>query len=218
MTVVFHNSRLGVFVESKECSANSLRVEDVDLSRKIGRIGYSTAAIEVVIDVLYASDLSRAQETAAPIARDHGLAICTEPALRELYFGSLEGVDVPVLERENPDFVWAWNNDFCNLRCPDGESVVELYARMEAVCARIARENAGKTVCCVTHGAALRALRCVWEGKGVAQINRLGWASNASVSVVTYEDGTYTVQVYGDDAHIADIRTQVGDRAPGECK
>lgn len=170
------------------------------------------------IDVLYASDLSRAQETAAPIARDHGLAICTEVALRELYFGSLEGVDVPVLERENPDFVWAWNNDFCNLRCPDGESVAELYARMEEVCARIARENAGKTVCCVTHGAALRALRCVWEGKGVAQINRLGWASNASVSVVTYEDGTYTVQVYGDDAHIADIRTQVGDRAPGECK
>lgn len=43
-------------------------------------------------DVIYASDLSRAVETAAIVAKPHGLAVRTDPRLREFDFGEWEGL------------------------------------------------------------------------------------------------------------------------------
>ena len=43
------------------------------------------------VDAIYASDLTRAMETAAPLAKRFGLEVIPDAALRELNFGAWEG-------------------------------------------------------------------------------------------------------------------------------
>ncbi len=175
------------------------------------------------IDVVYASDLSRAQDTAAPIAAQRGLAVVVDPDLREMCLGELEGIPAPELYANNPEFMQTWRHDFASVRCPGGESTAELVARAAAVLDKLARANAGKVVCIATHGGMLRAMRCVWDGADLATMNDTPWASNASVSCVEWEDGVYTLLAYSHDAHLGDLCTTVWSaktdaEASKECK
>ena len=52
------------------------------------------------IDAVYASDLARARDTAAPVAEAHGLEVELLPGLREKDFGTWEGLlDTEIRER-----------------------------------------------------------------------------------------------------------------------
>ena len=55
------------------------------------------------IGVVYASDLSRAWQTAQEIARPHGLAVQPEPGLRERAFGRFEGMSFAEIESTLPE-------------------------------------------------------------------------------------------------------------------
>src|SRR5579884_2599336 len=46
----------------------------------------------LALDTMWSSDLRRAQETAAPIARHFGIDYTTSPCLREMNFGLWEGL------------------------------------------------------------------------------------------------------------------------------
>ncbi len=163
------------------------------------------------IDVLYASDLSRAQCTALPIATSHKLPLRIDRDLREMFFGDIEGVPLPEYEKTNPEFVRQWVKDFTKLEIPGGESAAELLARVNTVLDKIVHENKGKTVCIVTHGNTLRAMCCAWHTNRLEDLASTPIPSNASVCHVTWEDGVYTVEQYGYDAHLADMRTVVAE-------
>jgi broad specificity phosphatase PhoE len=64
------------------------------------------------IDAVYASDLARAWETARPIAEKNGLKVISEPRLRELKFGVLEGLTFDEAQAHYPEMMAAWLNDF----------------------------------------------------------------------------------------------------------
>ena len=55
------------------------------------------------IDVLYASDLKRAMETAMAIVERNNMEILPEPRLRELKFGILEGLTFEEAGRRRND-------------------------------------------------------------------------------------------------------------------
>ena len=55
------------------------------------------------VDVIYASDLTRALETAAPLAARFGLTVTPDPLLRELNFGAWEGQSFNDVNAENPE-------------------------------------------------------------------------------------------------------------------
>ena len=55
------------------------------------------------VDAIYASDLTRAMETAAPLAERFGLPVIPDPQLRELNFGAWEGRNFNDVNAENPD-------------------------------------------------------------------------------------------------------------------
>jgi alpha-ribazole phosphatase/probable phosphoglycerate mutase len=116
--------------------------------------GIADAHVKLVIS----SDLRRAQETAAPIARKFQVDHLLRPGLREIYFGEWEGLSWQQIETRDPDLARRWHHDFPRVAIPGGELLEDFEAR-------VAREldylrtlpDEGATVV-VAHGGVLRTM------------------------------------------------------------
>jgi broad specificity phosphatase PhoE len=104
----------------------------------------------VRLAAVYSSDLTRARETAAMVARAHSLDVLVERRLREKNFGSWEGLtDVEIADRF-PDAVRG--------RWGDGETTEQVATRVVEVIDVIRARHGDGTVLVVSHGGPLRAI------------------------------------------------------------
>jgi probable phosphoglycerate mutase len=102
------------------------------------------------LTAIYASDLERARETAAAVARVHGLEVTVDPDLREKHFGSWEGLTDLEIAARFPDAVRG--------RWGDGETTEEVAARVLGALERIRARHGSGSVLVVSHGGPLRAI------------------------------------------------------------
>jgi probable phosphoglycerate mutase len=110
---------------------------------------------------LISSDLLRARQTAEHCARATGLEVTVTPALREQGYGVLEGRP----SRELWDVV-DWTDP--HWAAEGGESLAQLYARVEGFLAQLRAEPPADVVALVTHGDTIRAAQAVVAGAGPA--------------------------------------------------
>ncbi len=157
------------------------------------------------IDAVYSSDLLRATETVAPAAAEHGLTVIPRRGLREIFAGDWEGQRYDDLAVRWPEARATWKNNIGFACPPNGESVMELYARIEQTLAEIAAENEGKTVLCGTHATPVRATTAHLMGLGLEGMASIPWAPNASITTVVYEDGIPHLVGTAEDAHLAGV-------------
>lgn len=162
---------------------------------------------DYAIDRLYSSDLLRAVETAAPLARVKGLSIIRKSGLREIDTGDWTGRTFDELSAEYPEDFRIWREELGRFRCPGGESIAQLSRRVVRTLEVIIAEKSGKTVCVVTHATPIRVLQAHWLGKDVAYASRLSYVGNSSVTVVEHEDGAYRVRRLGDTEHLEQYKT-----------
>lgn len=103
---------------------------------------------ERMIATVYASPLTRAQETAEPVAERHGLPIVTDERLIESG-NVLEGTAVSLkrLARNPVNWRYLWNPFTPSW----GEPYTEVVARMWAAVERARDENGGQETVCVSH-------------------------------------------------------------------
>ncbi len=101
---------------------------------------------------VYASDLSRALETATPIAQQKDLAIQKEPRLRELDFGDFEGRSAVELRQQYPDWFRRFVSTKPDFEVPNGESYPTFFGRVTGALSDIAPKYAGENVLVVVHG------------------------------------------------------------------
>ncbi|MGY1496338.1 histidine phosphatase family protein [Streptomyces sp. QTS52] len=107
------------------------------------------------IDALYASTLTRAQLTAAPLAVARGLDVRVRDGIREVAAGDLEMRGDSEAAHTYMTTLFAWAAGDTELRMPGGENGVEALGRFDAVVAEAAGSGAG-AVAMVSHGAAIR--------------------------------------------------------------
>ncbi len=103
------------------------------------------------IEVIYSSDLTRARQTAEPLASAKGLRVMEHPGLREIFAGAddMSSDWVPYVS-----VLDTWHTDPEN-KLPGGESWPEFQRRFEAAIAEIAATGV-EVAALVSHGAALR--------------------------------------------------------------
>ena len=111
---------------------------------------------ERMIATVYASPLTRAQETAEPVAERHGLPIITDERLIESG-NVLEGTAVSLkhLARNPVNWRYLWNPFTPSW----GEPYTEVVARMWAAVGRARDENGGQEAVCVSHQLPIWATR-----------------------------------------------------------
>ena len=149
------------------------------------------------IAAIYASDLSRAYDTALAVSRHTGVPVQAEPGLRERSFGEFEGRTFAEIEKELPEQAQRWRQRDPTFTPTGGESLLMLEARVLSVAARLAAQHPGEQIALFAHGGVmdilyraatrldLQAAR-TWA-LGNTAVNRLLW-SPEGFSLVGWAD------------------------------
>lgn len=116
-------------------------------------------------DAAYTSDLIRARETAEPIAAGRRLTVAVEPRLREMAFGTWEGLTWPEIVQQHPELDRNAEMSPRVYTPPGGESFEDVVTRIDGVLRDIrAAHPSGARVLLVTHAGVIHAmLRLVSE-------------------------------------------------------
>ncbi len=160
------------------------------------------------IDNVYASDLTRAIDTAKALADKLGKKVEAVEGIKEIFAGDWEGRDVSFIAEEYKEDYEMWKNQVNKCRPTNGESVKELYERIVPAFKSLAEENKGKIAYVVSHGGPIRCLMAHCMG-GIDKMPEVGWISNASLTFLDIEDDRLTIKKAGFDEHLENFKTQV---------
>jgi probable phosphoglycerate mutase len=112
-------------------------------------------AVEPVAAV-YASTALRAQQTARPVARRHGLTVEITAGLHEVFMGDLEGTSGDESLTAFITVAKAWAAGELDRAIPGGESALDAIGRFTDAIAGIRARHSHGVVVAVTHGAVLQ--------------------------------------------------------------
>jgi broad specificity phosphatase PhoE len=154
-------------------------------------------------DAIFASDLSRALQTAAPLSALTGLDVTPDKNLRERHGGDWEGLNDEEIRERYPRERATWDP-------PNGEPTAAVADRVSATLTRIVGMlDDGQIAVVVSHGAALRLGASKLLGLTGDLAGVLGTLNNCSWSVLElrgtrwrlleYNAGTLPEPVIGDD-------------------
>ena len=143
---------------------------------------------------VYTSPLSRALDTARPIAAAQGLEPAVIEALAELDFGEVEGLRYDEIESQRPELFRAWMDEPARVRFPGGEGLPDLRARVVPALAEIRARHEGHAVAVVAHGGVIRVVLADALGLEDGALFRLDQAEGG-VSVVDWLDVVPLVRV-----------------------
>jgi broad specificity phosphatase PhoE len=138
---------------------------------------------------VYASDLRRAAQTAEIVAARFGLALETDPGLREVDVGEWSGLTWPEIRARFPEGVE--RHDARGHGWELGESHEQMAERAIASLRRIADRHGDDRVLVVVHGGTMRALAAHIDGVPVAE-HRQRYANparNCELFMVVLENG-----------------------------
>jgi probable phosphoglycerate mutase len=147
------------------------------------------------------SDLSRAIDTAKPIAEHHQLDLILDPALRERHYGIMQGLSHQEIEKNHPHNHAAWKNREVDFQPESGESLQQLYDRAVNAVKHWANTYPDKEIVVVAHGGVLDCLNRAATNKTLAQARDFE-ILNASLNTLSYSNGQFELIQWGDVSHL----------------
>ncbi len=117
----------------------------------------------VAVDAAYASDLSRALNTARIALTGRGIGVTPVRDLRERSLGSWEGLLDAEIPTRFPEAYASWKSGV-GYGAPDAEPYAALAGRVGAAIRKIAADHAEQTVVVVAHSGPLRVLQAMALG------------------------------------------------------
>jgi 2,3-bisphosphoglycerate-dependent phosphoglycerate mutase len=150
---------------------------------------------------VYASDLVRVRDTAAPTCARLGMTPSLDPDLRERHYGIFQ-------ESTYPEAKERWPQDYARFAARDpefgfvtGEKLIDFYRRSVDCVASIAERHQGETILVFTHGGVLEMV--------YRHANRLGLSSprdfllpNAGLNWVEADLDGWRVTTWADVRHL----------------
>ncbi len=155
------------------------------------------------IDAVYCSDLKRAMVTAEVISSGREVEIVNCPELREINYGSCEGLTFQEISRLYPEVAESITNFSLELKFPGGENFEEFIARTVKFLDRLNEHKAEQTILIVSHSGPLRVLVC-----SLLSIDQRHWrqirCDNASLSIVETYSQRAIINLLNGTYHLKD--------------
>jgi broad specificity phosphatase PhoE len=144
------------------------------------------------IDAVYASDLLRARQTAAPVAAARATAVVAMAPFREIGMGRWEGLTFAEIRSREPELCDRWLADPFAIPFPDGEALADVRARAVPAIRTLVERHSGGRIAIVAHGGTNRVI--LGEALGLPLANVLRLAQDyAGWSLIEYRDGAAVV-------------------------
>jgi probable phosphoglycerate mutase len=152
-------------------------------------------------DAIYASDLSRARQTAAPTAELFSMQVVLEKDLRERHYGIFERLTYAEVKLRYPE-------DYARFEARDpeydfrtGESLRDFSARSIAVISKLVKQNKGRNILVFTHGGVLDKLYRFITGLPLSAPRDFG-IPNAGLNRIELTPGGWQIRAWADVAHL----------------
>jgi len=157
------------------------------------------------IEAIYASDLSRAYETAKIIAEALGQEVKTLESLREVDTGVWTGLTFEEVESGYPGHLREWRADPLGVKRLEGESYQALFERTKAAIREMVKAHPNQTVLIVCHGGNIKCTVLdalgVGADRGIEMASRFA-ADNASLHILQYDGEEALIQTLNDTWHL----------------
>ena len=164
------------------------------------------------LSAVYASDLSRAWDTALPLAQAHGLSASAEPGLRERLFGVFQGLTTDEIVARWPEDSARWRQREPDFAPEGAESLLQFSDRCVRTFHALAARHAGGTIALVCHGGVLDSIYRAATGVDL-QAPRTWKIANASVNRLLYTGERLTLVGWADTTHLDEReRDEIADR------
>jgi len=155
------------------------------------------------ISALYASDLKRAWATGLAIGQAVGVQPVPVPELRERRYGIFEGLTYAEAETRYPDGYAAFEGRNADYAFEHGESLKVMYERVTGKLKELAQRHLGESIVVVVHGGVLDVINRFVRGNPL-EMPRDFLIPNAGINWISAVDGRWTVETWGETAHLAD--------------
>ena len=155
------------------------------------------------IAAVYASDLTRAWETAHYLGQAHGLQVTPEPGLRERGFGDFEGRTFAEIEALLPEQSLRWRKRDPEFAPSGGESLVALNQRVLEAAGRLAARHPGELIALVGHGGVMDVLYRAATRLPI-QAPRTWTLGNAAINRLLWTPQGFSLVGWADTQHLDD--------------
>ena len=161
---------------------------------------------------IYSSDLTRARQTATPLAEALGLSVITHVGLRERHFGDFEGKTWEEIETGWPEQALAWRQRVPEFAPAGGENLLQLQERVVGTVLELARRHPGEQVVMVAHGGVMDVLYRAATGQHL-QAPRTWTLDNAALNRLLCTEAGLGLVGWADTGHLQDGADQPLDES-----
>lgn len=156
------------------------------------------------LEAVYASDLSRARQTAEALAGSRGLSVRLDAGLRERAFGCFEGLSWQEIEQRHPEDAARWRKREPDFPVGGGESLNVFSARCLEAAHRAAAAHPGQSIALVAHGG---VLDCLYRAATRVALDapRSWQLGNAAINRLLATPDGFTLIGWNDDRHLAGL-------------
>jgi len=157
------------------------------------------------IDRIFCSPLRRARQTVAYTCDLYGLIPVADERLKEINGGIWEGRPHVSIDSEYPEERILWKNNYSRVKCPMGESSIDVFQRTKEVYTEIAEKYDGQNILVATHGTPILSLIIMCKDLPFETINFNDIPVNASITVIDwYGNSKYDIIEQNYHKHIID--------------
>jgi probable phosphoglycerate mutase len=164
-------------------------------------VAAAARAAELGVEVVVASPIRRARETAGIVAGALGLPVEYDDDLVELDFGDLEGLTLDEAMAKHPLATRRFATDV-TVRAPGGESIADVAARVTRARQRILTRHAGRTVLVVSHVTPIKLFLTAGLGTADDVVHRMFLDAACFSTVAWSSDGRTSVRLVNDTSHL----------------
>ena len=153
------------------------------------------------ITAVYASDLTRAWETAQYVGQVHGLQLNKEVGLRERDFGDFEGKTFAEIALLLPEQSLRWRKRDPEFYPAGGESLIAMRTRVLEAAERLAAQHPGEQIALVGHGGVMDVLYRAATRLDI-QAPRTWALGNAAINRLLWTPEGFTLVGWADTQHL----------------
>lgn len=152
------------------------------------------------IDVIYSSDLKRACNTAKTIGKELNIKVDELCGIREMHFGTWEGLDLATIERDHHDHYKSWRTEPHNIEFDNGESLLTVQERALKDVRNLVAKNENKNILLVSHGTAIKTIILGLLDIDISKYSKMS-IGNVGLSIIEFREFSEVLTLLNDTSH-----------------